>query len=345
MRLAIVTDAWEPQVNGVVTTLRATIRELQVAGVEVLRVSPERFRSMPCPSYPEIRLALFADAAVAADLDAFDPDAIHIATEGPLGHAARAWCLAQQRRFTTSFHTRFPEYLRARWPIPLALSYAYLRRFHAAASRTLVSTVGLRAELGARGFQHLALWQRGVDTTLFRPAPRARARAEDRCFAFVGRVAVEKNVEAFLSLALPGQHWVIGDGPARPELEARFPAARFFGILRGEALARTLASADVFVFPSRSDTFGLVMLEAMACGVPVAAYPVRGPLDVVEDGVTGALDEDLRAAVDRALALRPQDCRAFAETRSWAASTQQFLDALVPARSNASRAVAMRVAG
>lgn len=327
MRFALVTDAWEPQVNGVVSTLRQTLTTLDSLGVECLRISPEGFRSLPCPTYPEIRLAWAAGPTVAARLDRFDPDAVHIATEGPLGLAARAWCLLRRRSFTTSYHTQFPEYVRARVPIPLTVSYAYLRWFHEPAARTLVSTPTMRDQLARRGFQRLAMWGRGVDTDVFQPRVRTGSAGLPR-FVYLGRVAVEKNIEAFLKLDLPGDKWVIGDGPERASLAERYPAVKFCGMLRGEILAQTLALGDVFVFPSRTDTFGLVMLEAMACGLPVAAYPVTGPIDVVESGVTGVLDVDLRQAALAALTLDRTACRRHAESRSWLNATRQFLNAL-----------------
>ena len=340
MRLALVTDAWEPQVNGVVSTLRQTLSTLESLGVEVMRVSPEGFRSVPCPTYPEIRLAWAAGPTVARRLHRFDPDAIHIATEGPLGVAARQWCLARRRPFTTSYHTQFPEYVRARFPIPLTVSYAYMRWFHDPAARTMVSTPTMRDQLATRGFKRLALWGRGMDTELFRPIARAQPEDPPR-FVCLGRVAVEKNIESFLELDLPGEKWVIGDGPARAALAQRYPEVKFFGMLRGDALASQLAQANVLVFPSRTDTFGLGMLEAMACGLPIAAYPVTGPLDVVQAGVTGVLDVDLRRAAIAALALDPADCRRQAESRSWLNATRQFLSAL-EIRSEARQALLRR---
>jgi glycosyltransferase involved in cell wall biosynthesis len=253
---------------------------------------------------------------------------VHIATEGTLGLAARAWCLRNRRRFSTAYHTQFPEYVRARWPIPLVVSYGYLRWFHGAASATMVSTPTMRRELAGRGFRRLRHWGRGVDTALFRPQPRPD---DTPVFTCLGRVAVEKNIETFLALDLPGRKEVIGDGPARAALQRRYPAAVFHGTLRGDALAAQLAAASVLVFPSRTDTFGLVMLEAMACGVPVAAFPVTGPVDVITPGVTGLMDEDLRRAALAALALDRDAVRRHALTRSWRASALEFLGNLVPA--------------
>lgn len=327
MRLALITDAWEPQVNGVVSTLRQTLKTLESLGVECLRISPEGFRSVPCPTYPEIRLAWAAGPTVTTRLDRFDPDAIHIATEGPLGLSARAWCLLRGRSFTTSYHTQFPEYVRARLPVPLTVTYAYLRWFHAQAARTLVATSTMRDTLTCRGFKRLATWGRGVDIHRFQPVVRDPLRQKP-IFVCLGRVAIEKNIEAFLELELPGEKWVIGDGPARFTLERRYPKVKFFGTLQGQILASTLAQGDVLVFPSRTDTFGLVMLEAMACGLPVAAYPVAGPIDVIEPGVTGVLDVDLKRAALAALALNPAACRRQAESRSWLNATRQFLSAL-----------------
>jgi glycosyltransferase involved in cell wall biosynthesis len=258
-------------------------------------------------------------------LDAFAPDAVHIATEGPLGSAARRWCKRRGMGFTTSYHTRFPEYLRARMPIPVSLSYAYLRRFHSCATRTMVATQAMQVQLENRGFRNIVRWTRGVDVELFQPRPQRLLHLPQPICMYVGRVAVEKNVEAFLALDLPGTKVVVGDGPARAELQRKYPATVFAGFQRDETLARHVASADVFVFPSRTDTFGLVLLEAMASGVPVAAYPVTGPIDVVRQGVTGMLDEDLAAAARAALLLDRGDCRNYALQHTWQAATQQFL--------------------
>lgn len=332
MRIAIVTDAWRPQVNGVVTTLSKTGEALEAMGHTVEFFTPSRFRTVPCPSYPEIRLSLFPRRRLWRALDSFAPEAIHIATEGPLGLSARAWCLRRGRAFTTSYHTQFPQYVRMRVPVPLSWSYAYLRWFHGPAERTLVPTEHQRQELERQGFAHLAIWTRGVDTELFRPYTNA---GEDDALEgprpiclYMGRVAVEKNIEAFLTLETPGTRYVVGDGPDLAMLREKYPHTHFTGFRFGEALARTLAAADVFVFPSRTDTFGLVMLEAMACGLPVAAYPVTGPLDVVRPGVTGVLDEDLGKAVEGALQLERKACRAHALSRSWRHASEQFFNHL-----------------
>jgi glycosyltransferase involved in cell wall biosynthesis len=338
MRLSLVTDAWSPQVNGVVTTLQHTVAALRARGVDVDVVTPEGLKSWPCPSYPEIRLALFAGGRVRERLHAHAPDAVHIATEGPLGLAAHRACRDWGWCFTTSYHTRFPEYLSARWPVPESWSYAWLRRFHGAAVRTLVGTPSVRMELEARGFRSLAEWSRGVDTGQFRPHPPllqlpwGAARTTRPVLMYVGRVAVEKNIEAFLALPGDAVKVVVGDGPARNSLAAANPEVVWAGYLRGESLALAVAQADCLVFPSRTDTFGLVMLEAMACGVPVAAYPVPGPLDVVQPGVTGELDVQLERAVARALRLDRAAVRAAVMARSWDAATAQFLAHLTPIR-------------
>lgn len=328
MRIMIVTDAWHPQVNGVVTTLTHTGNELRALGHTPLYVTPESFRTVPCPTYPSIRLAVFPGRRVARMIGAFAPDAVHIATEGPLGLAARRYCLRRGLPFTTSYHTRFPEYVRLRAPIPLAWSYRFLRWFHGAAKRTMVSTTAVQRELENRGFRNLTLWPRGVDSELFRPRDK-RFLADARPIAlYLGRVAVEKNIEAFLRLDLPGTKYVVGDGPDLARLQPRYPHVRFTGMKLGEELARHVAAADVLVFPSRTDTFGLVMLEAMACGVPVAAYPVTGPIDVVRQRETGVLDENLTEAVRAALKLDPAKCRSHALANSWSVSAQTFFRTL-----------------
>ena len=332
MKILLVTDAWLPQTNGVVNTLRHTVGRLEARGHLVDRLSPEQFRNVPCPTYPEIRLSVLPGGAVGRRIDALAPDAIHIATEGPLGMAARRHCLRRGLAFTTSYHTQFPQYLRMRAPIPLSWSYRALRWFHGAARHCMVSTPTVQAELEQRGFGNIARWRRGVDTSLFRPRERGFLDLPRPIAAYVGRVAVEKNVEAFLAMPWPGSKLLIGDGPARARLEARYREARFAGFRFGEDLARHLASADIMVFPSRTDTFGLVNLEAMACGVPVAAYPVQGPRDVLQAGITGVLDEDLAAAAVRALSLDRAACRAQALAWSWEACTAEFEANLVPAQ-------------
>lgn len=342
MRLALVTDAWRPQTNGVVTTLTRTLEQLERLGHVTRAVAPAEFRTFPCPTYPEIRLALFPGRRLARLLEEFSPDAIHIATEGPLGQAARGWCLEQRMPFTTSYHTQFPQYIRARFPIPERWSYAFLRRFHGSAARVMVATPHIRRDLEKRGFTNLVIWTRGVDVELFRPRSLDYLPGRRPIALYAGRVAVEKNLDAFLSLKLPGTKYVVGGGPALDELKARHPDVVFTGYRYGEELASHLAAADVFVFPSRTDTFGLVLLEAMACGVPVAAFPVAGPIDVVKRGVTGCLHEDLATAVAGALELRREDCRRYALGFTWERATAQFASHLEPRQAQAAASTSSR---
>lgn len=330
MRIMIVTDAWEPQVNGVVRTLKQTRAELQKLGHTVGLLTPLEFRTLPCPTYPEIRLSLFPDSKVGKRLKDFQPDAVHIATEGPLGLAARRFCLRNRLPFTTAYHSRFPEYVNLRFGIPLAWSYAWLRRFHNAASAVMAPTRVVIEDLEQHGFHNVALWSRGVDLETFKPGPRDRLQTRKPIFIYVGRVAVEKNVESFLELELPGSKWVCGDGPAAAQLRARYPDVNWLGVLNPQELAQVYNSADVFVFPSRTDTFGLVLLEAMACGCPVAAYPVTGPIDVIGMDGPGALRDDLKEACLAALTIDRTEVRRFAERYSWAAASQQFLTHLHP---------------
>ncbi len=326
-RLALVSDAWSPQVNGVVRTLQTTMTHLEHRGWTVTPVTPDRFRSTPCPTYPEIRLALAPPGAVGRMIEESAADAVHIATEGPLGLAARRHCLKVGRHFTTSFHTRFPDYLRARFRLPRGWSWRYLRWFHGPAHAVLVATPRLAGELASHGLRQTRLWSRGVDLSRFRPglpAPDAYAALPRPILLYVGRVAVEKNVEAFLSADAPGSKVVVGDGPALAELKARFPDTLFTGALEGEALACAYAGADLFVFPSRTDTFGLVLVEAMAAGLPVAAYPVHGPLDIVDGSGAGVLDEDLARAIEGALRLPRAAALVRARDFSWEAAVNQF---------------------
>jgi len=330
MRLLIATDAWHPQVNGVVRTLEALARSARDLGVDIQFLSPQGFRSMPMPTYPSLRLALPSARAVAARIQEIEPDSIHIATEGPIGLMTRAYCRKRGLRFTTSYTTRFPEYISARFAIPESWSYAALRRFHAAASVTMVSTPSLAADLSQRGFSNLAMWGRGVDTDAFTPEAPAELGLPRPIFLCHGRVAIEKNLEAFLSLDLPGSKVVVGEGPQEAELRTRFPSVHFLGLKVGKELASYIAMADVFVFPSLTDTFGIVQLEALACGVPVAAYPVTGPRDVIAGRPVGALDQDLRQACLNALGLSRQACREVALSFSWENSARQFIENLRP---------------
>jgi hypothetical protein len=328
MKLCIISDAWSPQINGVVNTLKATIRELEKRDVMVHVISPQEFRTIPCPTYPDIRLALFPARQVTRRLDEIAPDAVHIATEGPLGLAARRYCVSRKINFTTAYHTRFPEYIYARCRLPLSISYAWMRWFHKHSKAIMVPTDAVERELAARGLTRLVRWSRGVNTDVFRPGPRDPMLMKgvmQPVFLYVGRVAVEKNIEEFLSLDLPGVKWVVGDGPARAQLEERYPDATFFGMHVPPDLVRFYQSADVFVFPSRTDTFGLVSIEAMACGTPVAAFPVPGPLDVVRQGESGVLRNDLRDACIGALNLSRARVREEAMRFSWAAATTQFV--------------------
>jgi len=324
MRVLIVTDAWRPQVNGVVRSLEYMAEHGPSFGAEVTFLTPERFRSVPMPTYPDIRLSLAGTERVGRIIAEAAPDHVHIATEGPLGWAARFACKRQRRGFTTSYHTRFPEYLAARLPIPEACSYAVLRRFHREAKAMMVSTPSLERELSTRGFRNIVRWTRGVDTALFRPRRERVLDCPEPVFLYVGRVAVEKNLPAFLSLDLPGTKVVVGDGPARRDLERQYRDARFLGALAGEDLARVYASADVFVFPSLTDTFGIVLLEALASGLPIAAFPVMGPVDVVGSSGCGVIDPDLRKAALAALEIPRSLCRAYGETFTWSESARQF---------------------
>jgi glycosyltransferase involved in cell wall biosynthesis len=325
MRVLVATDAWRPQVNGVVRTLNSLARAAAKLGVTIEFLSPDGFPSFPVPTYPGLRLALPSRRRIAERIAAVRPDAIHIATEGPIGFAVRSYCRRQGRPFTTSYTTRFPEYISARSPIPQAWIYAVLRWFHSAATVTMVATPSLTAELSERGFANLGRWTRGVDTDLFHPDRAIDLGLPRPIFMTVGRVAIEKNLEAFLLLDLPGTKVVVGTGPQEAELKRRFPAARFLGMLDNGILASHLAGADVFVFPSLTDTFGIVQLEALASGVPVAAFPVTGPKDVVADHPVGVLHEDLAVACMGALSLSRDACRAFALNYSWENSARQFI--------------------
>lgn len=325
MRVLIATDAWHPQVNGVVRTLSALQESARRRGTDICFLSPEGFATFPLPTYPDLRLAIPRADEVARRIRAVAPDCIHVATEGPIGQSVRAFCLRHRLPFTTSYMTKYPEYVSARTRLPENLSYWLLRRFHAAARVTMASTASLIAELRCRGFRKLGLWARGVDTDLFTPERPAPLDLPRPVFMNVGRIAVEKNLQAFLSLHLPGSKVVIGDGPELPELRARFPDAHFLSARQGKDLAAHMAAADVFVFPSRTDTYGVVQLEALACGVPVAAYPVTGPRDVIGGRPIGVLDEDLGEACRGALKVSRQACRDFALTCSWDTSAGQFL--------------------
>lgn len=323
MRLLIVTDAWLPQVNGVVTSLRALVAELEEMGHAVGLITPQDFRHCPCPSYPEIPLA-WDLWRVGERIREFAPDCVHLATEGPLGWAARRWLIRRGLKFSSAIHTRFPEYVNTRWPwLPLGWGYAFLRRFHAPSQAVLVSSERMREAFAERGLERLVLWRKGVDLCRFQPGEGAPAA--EPVFLYVGRLAREKNLDAFLGLDLPGLKRVVGDGPQRAELQARYPQVEFLGYRHGDALVAAYRQASVLVFPSRTDTLGLVMYEALACGTPVAAFPVAGPLDVLEEGVTGALHEDLRSACLRALALDRQVCAQWARGQSWRSSAQEFL--------------------
>lgn len=329
--IAIVTDAWHPQTNGVVRTLSTTCEVLRGWGHDVTVISPEGYPSMPAPTYPEIRLALTAPGAVGRRLAKVAPDAVHIATEGPLGFAARAYCLRREVPFTTAYHTQFPDYLARRTGLPVRVFWPYIRWFHRPAEAIMVATETIRAQLREQGLTHLTHWSRGVDLKCFSPAapaPPEYAGIEGPILLYVGRIAVEKNIEAFLTCDYPGTKVVVGDGPALAALTAKFPDALFLGKRTGADLAGCYAGADVFVFPSRTDTFGLVMIEALACGTPVAAFPVAGPLDIVNDRV-GALSEDLTRAIDAARYCDRTACAAYGATYSWEAATRQFLAGLV----------------
>ncbi len=330
MRVLVATDAWHPQVNGVVRTLEALARSARSLGVDIEFLSPQGFRSIPMPTYPSLRLALPSASAIAARIEQIEPDSIHIATEGPIGLMTRAYCRKRGLRFTTSYTTRFPEYISARFAIPESWSYAALRRFHAAAAVTMVSTPSLAAQLTERGFRNLGMWGRGVDTDAFTPETPAVLDLPRPIFLCHGRIAIEKNLEAFLSLDLPGSKVVVGEGPQEAELRQRFPSAHFLGLKVGKELASHIAAADVFVFPSLTDTFGIVQLEALACGVPVAAYPVTGPRDVIAAVPVGALDNDLRHACLNALGLSRKACREVALSFSWENSARQFIENLRP---------------
>jgi glycosyltransferase involved in cell wall biosynthesis len=334
MRIALVTDAWEPQVNGVVRTLQSVRAELTRQGHEVKVLSPDLFPSIPCPTYPEIRLALAFAAEMGRRIEAFEPDALHISTEGPLGLAARRWCVRSGCHFTTAYHTQFPDYVASRSYVPAAWIWAYIRWFHAASAAVLASTPTVRRSLETHGIAHVRHWGRGVDLGCFAPdvAPHpAYAGLAGPILLYVGRVAVEKNIEAFLGSSHPGTRVVVGDGPARAALAAAYPDALFLGPLSGAALAGAYAGADVLVFPSRTDTFGLVMIEALACGTPVAAYPVTGPIDVL-DPTIACMDEDIDRAIAGALERDSAACAAYGARFTWAESARQFRTALVPMR-------------
>ena len=335
-RLTLVSDAWHPQVNGVVRSIENTNRELDKLGVDITMVTPDLFRSMPMPTYPEIRLALAGYRTVASKIEASKPDYVHIATEGPLGFKARRWCRKNGMRFTTSYHTRFPEYVSARFPVPKSLLYSVVRNFHNSGNGCMVATDSLARELEERGINNLMRWSRGINAELFSPRPLKEKPFGDDLprpiFLTVARIAVEKNLPALLSLDLPGSIVIVGDGPARKELEERYPKAHFTGPLRDDELAEAYAQADVFVFTSKTDTFGNTTIEALASGAPVAAFPVTGPADILGGHEeAGALDEDLKSACVKALSCSRGKARELALTYTWKAAARQFYNNMLKA--------------
>ena len=334
LRISVVTDAWYPQPNGVVRVMGTVVDRLKALGHEIQVISPNLFTTLPCPTYPEIRLSLFPGRSVADMLDGFAPEAIHIATEGPLGAAARRYCKARNLPFTTAYHSKFPEYIHARAPfVPLGLLYRWIRGFHAPSSRVMVPSHSVHDELAAKGFTNLRPWSHGVDTDIFKPGPKDyldHLNLPRPLFMFLGRVTVEKNLPAFLDLDLPGSKVVVGSGPARDGLMAKYPETPFFIADGDQDLVRYYNAADVFVFPSVTDTFGLVMLEALACGVPVAAFPVTGPKDVIGTSTVGVLDTDLAAAAVKAQGIDPVLCREHALKFSWDTVVSEFVDYLAP---------------
>ncbi len=328
MRIVLISDAWHPQVNGIVTTLTNTCKALRELGHTVKLIDTSPFRTWPCPGYADVRLAFLCGPKLRPIIEAFEPDALHIATEGAVGYAARRYCRYKDYDYSTSFHSRYPDYLNLRIGFPRSVSNAYLWWFHRKSSRVMVATESLQKELESNGYQRLVRWSRGVDTDLFCPRSEEFIQDEGPIFMYTGRIALEKNVEAFLKLKLPGTKYVVGDGPQRREFENRYTEVRFVGYQSGQSLARYMAAADVFVFPSHTDTFGLVVLEALASGVPVAAYPVQGPGDLIDDPAVGILDNDLRRAALRCLELKADDCRRYALRFSWENCARQFVSNL-----------------
>lgn len=330
MKIALVTDAWHPQVNGVVRTLDTVVDLLRRRGHEILVISPDQYPSIPAPSYPEIRLAFTRACTIGRQIEQFGAEAVHLATEGPLCVQARRWCRRNGRPFTTAYHTQFPEYLAKRTRLSPRLFWPYIRWFHQSSEAIMVSTESIRNQLRRQRLGHVHHWSRGVDLDNFRPdapSPAIYEKLKRPIQLYVGRVAVEKNIEAFLISDQPGSKVVVGDGPALAGLQSRFPDVHFAGRKSGRELAGYYAGADVFIFPSKTDTFGLVIIEALACGTPVAAYPVAGPVDILTAS-SGAMDEDLNVAIQRALGLNPAECIAHGENFSWEASAHQFLDGL-----------------
>lgn len=330
MRIALISDAWHPQINGVVTTVTNTVATLLKLGHEVELITPDRFRTYPWPGYPDVGMAFLCGPRLRPIIKAFKPDAIHLVTEGSIGYAARRYCREFGYRYTSSYLSQFPEYFKLRTGFPMWISEAYLRWFHSESARVMVATPSLEQEMRQKGYQRLARWSRGVDTTLFHPRTKDFIQDPRPIFMFTGRVAIEKNIEAFLKLDLPGTKYVIGDGPHKELLTKKYPAVRFTGYQQGESLARFMAAADVFVFPSLTDTFGVVLLEALASGVPVAAFPAQSPKDIVTDARVGILSENLQHAALAALSLVSQTCRNYALEYTWEKCTQQFVDNLEP---------------
>ncbi len=341
MKIMIVTDAWEPQVNGVVRTLKQTRTELVRIGHEVEIITPAEFQTIPCPTYPDISLSLFPGKKVVQRIREFAPDAIHIATEGPLGLSARAYAVKNKLPFSTAYHTRFPEYVKARIGVPLAWTYAFLRWFHGPSMAVMAPTIVVKNDLEKFGFTNVVLWSRGVDLDIFKPQDSKVLNSSHPIFLYVGRVAIEKNINAFLEIDLPGSKWVVGDGPAMSGIKQKYPKVNYLGVLNQYELAKVYAAADVFVFPSKTDTFGLVLLEALACGTPVAAFPVTGPIDVLGSSPAGAMNEDLREACISALKIPREVARAHAEKFSWKAASEQFAEHLKPVPSPEIHATAL----